>query len=406
MLVHDAGHGVAVALGPGGEEAREARRCGSSSSPTSPRSSSASLSSGVMKMFPGCRSACTKPSSKIILSSACRPRRATRFGIRARAGVARILVPSMKLMVRMRSVDSASITSGKTTSGSSAEVLAEAAVVARPRCGNRAARRSRARTPRRSATGASVAIDGMAFSRRAPMRITARSKVHSSTTLGRRTLTATMRPSAAAPCGPATPTPRPAAPARTRRRARRSGGRGRSSMVRTTASNGNGPTSSCSSLERARDVLGDEVGPRAHDLADLDEGGAQLAEQIERPPARTRPAPRSCRTRRSPAAQSSRSTSAPSAWPRERQIAMARRHQAPPWQRLRGHARNFILLGHERPPRPLRSPAGRSAIRGDIAELRKDEPRTAVAMWKRRVARHAGRARPSGTTTGWGVEPP
>ena len=33
--------------------------------------------------------------------------------------------------------------------------------------------------------------------------------------------------------------------------------------------------------ERGRDVLGDEVGPGAHDLADLDEGGAQLAEQVD-----------------------------------------------------------------------------------------------------------------------------
>ncbi len=70
-----------------------------------------------MKMFPGWRSACTKPSSKIIFISMPSPIRATRFGSERVAGVERILVPSMKLMVRIRSVDSASITSGKTTSG-------------------------------------------------------------------------------------------------------------------------------------------------------------------------------------------------------------------------------------------------------------------------------------------------
>ena len=64
---------------------RSGRRPGggaASSSPTRPRSSSASLSSGVMKMLPGCRSACTKPSSKIIFSRVSQPEARHALGIR------------------------------------------------------------------------------------------------------------------------------------------------------------------------------------------------------------------------------------------------------------------------------------------------------------------------------------
>ena len=64
-----------------------------------------------------------------------------------------------------------------------------------PRCGNRAARRSRGRTPRRRRRAPASRSTGCAPSTRAPIRITARSKVQISTTFGRRTLTATMRPS-------------------------------------------------------------------------------------------------------------------------------------------------------------------------------------------------------------------
>ncbi len=46
-----------------------------------------------------------------------------------------------------------------------------------------------------AATGASVEIEGMRLSRRAPCRITTMSNEQSSTRLGRRTFTATIRPS-------------------------------------------------------------------------------------------------------------------------------------------------------------------------------------------------------------------
>ena len=147
-----------------------------------------------MKMFPGCRSACTNPSSKIIFSSVESPSRATRFGSDRVAGVDRIFVPSMKLMVRMRSVESSSTSSGKTTSGWPAKLRRNRRLLAASMRKSSCAKMAR---PNSStvASGSSVAIEGMTPSSRAPWRMTARSKVHRATTSGRRTLTATMRPS-------------------------------------------------------------------------------------------------------------------------------------------------------------------------------------------------------------------
>ena len=230
-----------------------------------------------MKMFPGCRSACTKPSSKIIFSSVARPRRATRFGSERVAAVARIFVPAMKLMVRTRSVDSASITSGNTTSGWRLEVGAEAPVVRRldaeielreygapellQRLDRRRASRSTgsARSARahiahhRQIEGADLDHVGAAHLDRHDASVGQARLVD----LRHRRATRSAR-------------------ARTPRRSTPSGRPRSASMVRTTCSNGNGPTWSCSSASAVGDVLGNQVGARAHDLADLDEGRAQL----------------------------------------------------------------------------------------------------------------------------------
>jgi hypothetical protein len=94
-LVDDAGHSVAVALRPGREQAREALAVRLVQLAHQAEVQQRQLVVGRDEDVPGCRSACTKPSSKIIFISVARPRRATRFGSERVARVARIFVPVM-----------------------------------------------------------------------------------------------------------------------------------------------------------------------------------------------------------------------------------------------------------------------------------------------------------------------
>ena len=95
-------------------------------------------------------------------------------------------------------------------------------------------------------------------------------------------------------------------------------------------------------LERARHVVGDEVGAGAHDLADLDEGGAQLAEKVEDHLAEEGLPPLL-----SGEGQQQDGPPDPPSKPvlgdaeANRQGAQ---REAASWQRLRGHAQNFILF--------------------------------------------------------------
>ncbi len=368
----------------------KALRCGSSSSPTSPRSSSASLSSGVMKMFPGWRSACTKPSSKIILSIVCSPRRATFLGSERVSGVDRILVPAMKVMVRIRSVDSASITSGNTTGGLIRGSCRGIGGCCGPRCGSRAARRSRARTPRRRRPGPGSTRTGSALMTRArrsasPPGRTCRAR----TTLGRRTLTATTRPSARRALwtcdtdADASGTGANSAKSDAERAAEVAS---RSCAPRRRTENG--PTSSCSSASAPEMYSGMQIGPGTHDLADLDKGGPELAEQIDRhlsQPAPPAIAPRGAAR----AAAPSRPRTGSTAWPPARAITVARRARRQRGRDFAAIARILYYGDYERtpPPRSLRThPAARS-------ELRKNDPRTAVGDVAAAGGGHARRGR-------------
>ena len=178
-----------------------------------------------MKMFPGCRSACTKPSSKIIFSSMPRPRPGDplRDPTGCRVGT-RILVPSMKLH-------------GQDPLGRQrVDQLGEDDVGDRRRSCARKRRLLRASIRKSScADGAPELLDGGDRRQRPQRREITLSSAPPAASPPGRTCRARRRwgggPSpprsgrrAAAPCAPATPTPRRAAPARTRRRARRAGG--------------------------------------------------------------------------------------------------------------------------------------------------------------------------------------
>ena len=95
---------------------------------------------------------------------------------------------------------------------------------------------------------------------------------------------------AGGPCAPATPTPRRWAPARTRRRSSPSGRPRSLSMVRTTSSNGNGPTSSCSSASAVEMYSGMRSGRVLMIWPTLMKVAPELAERDPPPPARARPA--------------------------------------------------------------------------------------------------------------------
>ena len=174
--------------------AKPLRWC-SSSSPTRPRSSSASLSSGVMKMFPGCRSACTKPSSKIIFISVDSPRRATRFGSERVAARRQDLRPRDVAHRQDAFAGQRLDHLREHHVGVALEVLAEAPVVAGLDAEVELREHGAAELLQRSRSATASRSTGCGRSARAHSRITARSKVQISTTSGRRTLTATMRPS-------------------------------------------------------------------------------------------------------------------------------------------------------------------------------------------------------------------
>ena len=172
------------------------------------------------------------------------PSRAMRLGSDRVWPTLRILVPSMKDMHRMRSLDSSASTSGKTTSCSSRKFSRKRRLLFASM--QKSSWANTARPNSSTADSGSTGTRGGSLpSQCATVRMTARSKVHSSTRLGRRTLTATTRPSGRrALCTCATEAEARGTGANSAKISR-SGRCRSSSMVRTTWAKANGPTSSC-----------------------------------------------------------------------------------------------------------------------------------------------------------------
>ncbi len=154
----------------------------------------ATRSSRVMKMLPGCRSACTKPSSKIIFNITRNPIAASRFGSDGVCRKFRILVPSMNSMVSTRAEHSPSMSAGNVTSRSSLKFSAKRRLLRASMVKSSCMLMPRPNSSTLS-TGASRLIDGSSARRCAKPRMTFRSNATRSSRFGRRTLTATTRPS-------------------------------------------------------------------------------------------------------------------------------------------------------------------------------------------------------------------
>ena len=247
-------------------------------------------------MLPGCRSACTKPSSKIIFSSVCRPE--ARHPLRVGAGRAASTgssSPSMKLMVRMRSVDSSSISSGKTTSGWPRKLSRKRrllrASMRKSSCANTArpnsstvatGRQRRDRRDRRPACARRCA---------SPPGRTCRARRRS----GRRTLTATMRPSgrrALWTCD--TDADASGTGANSAKSVAQRAARGPPRWCARRPRTGTGRRRSCSSASAREMCSGMRSGRVLMIWPTLMKVAPELAEQVERPPARTRPAAAPC----------------------------------------------------------------------------------------------------------------
>src|SRR4029079_11180061 len=299
-------------------------------------------------------------------------------------------------MVRTRSLDSVSTTSGNTTSACPLKLVRKRrlllASTRKSSCANTARPNSSS-----VSIGDSVAIDGMRAIRRAHSRITTRSKVQISTTSGRRTLTATMRPSGRrALCTCATAADAIGTGANSAKML--PSGRPRSdSTERTTSSNGNGPTWSCSSASAVDTYSGIRSGRVLMIWPTL----MKVAPSWRKRSTTTRPS-HACR--RALPERRSHSASQPT---QKRVPCLANRTpmtRARVTSRQRG--RDFTdIVGNSiaKPDRcaphraaglccrcPMTAPAQTSpavpAPARPAADLRKDDPPTAVELWKRRLA--------------------